>query len=56
MSYHAKADRWEIREDGVTLRSVAKGQEFVVDGTVYPELEALVADLIRGNAGNCSST
>ncbi|WP_080428613.1 hypothetical protein [Burkholderia ubonensis] len=56
MSYHAKANRWEIREDGVTLRSVAKGQEFVVDGTVYPELEAWVADLIRGNAGNCSST
>lgn len=50
MSYHAKANRWEIREDGVILRSVAKGQEFVVDGAFYPELESWVGDLIRRSA------
>lgn len=50
LSYHANAKRWEVREDGVTLRSAAKGQEFIIDGAAYPELEAWAANLIRGNA------
>lgn len=50
MSYHPNPNRWEVRDDGVTLRSAAKGQEFVVDGTAYPELETWVENLIRGNA------
>ncbi|MGZ2748538.1 Nmad3 family putative nucleotide modification protein [Burkholderia stagnalis] len=50
MSYHANANRWEVREDGVVLRSVAKGQEFVIDGALYPELESWVAGLIRRHA------
>ncbi|RQQ53885.1 Nmad3 family putative nucleotide modification protein [Burkholderia stagnalis] len=50
MSYHANANRWAIREDGVMLRSVAKGQEFVIDGALYPELEPWVAGLIRRHA------
>lgn len=50
LSYHPNANRWELYEDGVTLRSAAKGQEFVIDGTAYPELETWVANLIRANA------
>jgi hypothetical protein len=50
MSYHANANRWDIDEDSVTLRSVAKGQEFVIDGAAYPELEPWAATLVRDNA------
>ena len=32
------------------LRSVAKGQEFVIDGALYPELEPWMAGLIRRHA------
>lgn len=51
LSYHSNPNRWEKgQEEKVTLRSVAKGQEFVLDGTAYPELRSWVSDLIRDNA------
>lgn len=50
ISYHPRDDQWEIRDDDVLLRSAAKGQEFVIDGACYPELEAWVGGLIRRNA------
>lgn len=31
LSYHADASRWQMREDGCSLRSVSRGQEFVFD-------------------------
>jgi Nucleotide modification associated domain 3 len=50
LSYHPKSSRWNREGDCVTLRSAAKGQEFVLDGAAYPPLEDWVADLIRGHA------
>jgi hypothetical protein len=50
LSYHRNPDRWVICDEDVTLRSAAKGQEFVIDGVAYPELEAWAANLIKVNA------
>lgn len=50
MSYHRNAGRWEIQGDEAILRSVAKGQEFVIDGAVYPELESWIQSLIAEGA------
>jgi len=49
LTYHPKSSRWTEEGDCVTLRSAAKGQEFVLDGTAYPPLEGWVADLVRGH-------
>jgi hypothetical protein len=37
LSFHASAARWEEAEKGVTLSSVSRGQEFVLDCEHYPE-------------------
>lgn len=50
LSYHPNPRSW-VKEDGaVTLRSAAKGQEFVLDGDVYPQLESWAGNLIKENA------
>ena len=36
LSYHRRADRWSKDDNGVLLRSVARGQEFVLNGDCYP--------------------
>ena len=38
LSYHQSASRWTETDGGCRLRSVAKGQEFVLDLGVYPEV------------------
>lgn len=50
LSYHPNSDSWKIEEGSVTLRSAAKGQEFVLDGDLYPQLQPWVSDLIRKNS------
>lgn len=50
LSYHSAPGRWEDGIDSVTLRSVAKGQEFILNSGSYPELEPWVSSLIRENA------
>jgi hypothetical protein len=50
LSYHHRPDQWHQEEDGVTLCSAAKGQEFVLDGAAYPLAESWVAGLIRSQA------
>ncbi|WP_207551595.1 Nmad3 family putative nucleotide modification protein [Solilutibacter tolerans] len=47
MSYHASEDRWTRDQHRVLLRSVAKGQEFVVDGAEYPEMSEWASAIIR---------
>jgi hypothetical protein len=51
MSYHSDPSRWNPNGDSVILRSAAKGQEFVIDGSQYPDVESWVGDIIR--AGCC---
>jgi hypothetical protein len=47
LSYHPNAMSWKDEGQSVTLRSAAKGQEFVIDGNSYPQLESWASDLIR---------
>ncbi len=37
LTYHGDAARYRVRNGGVRLQSVARGQEFVLDTTHYPE-------------------
>jgi len=50
LSYHPRSDQWINAGDRVTLRSAAKGQEFVLDGAHYPEVEGWVGDIVRNHA------
>jgi len=50
LSYHPKQESWLDEHDSVTLRSAGKGQEFVIDGKNYPELESWAHNLIRESA------
>lgn len=48
LSYHPIGSRWLRDEQGVVLRSAAKGQEFVLDGDYYPEAEPWLVSLLKG--------
>lgn len=50
LSYHPRPDQWQEDCEKVTLRSAAKGQEFVLDGAAYPQAESWVADLVSKHA------
>lgn len=47
LTYHSKLDRWSPFNGGVNLRSVAKGQEFVLNAAYYPEAPIWAGKLIR---------
>jgi hypothetical protein len=46
LSYHPAGSRWVCDEQGVLLRSAAKGQEFVLDADHYPEAQPWLANLL----------
>ena len=46
LSYHS-GPRWELNKEGVILNTVGRGQEFVLDGTDYPEAEPWARGLIQ---------
>ncbi|MFJ4293645.1 hypothetical protein ACIP1U_28305 [Cupriavidus sp. NPDC089707] len=46
LTYHPGGACWELDGDRVTLKTAAKGQEFVIDGKDYAELERWVANLV----------
>ncbi|MDB5906423.1 MAG: hypothetical protein JWP34_537 [Massilia sp.] len=50
LNYHPNPDSWKNEEGSVTLRSAAKGQEFVINGDVYPQLESWTGNPIKENA------
>ncbi|MDA8257911.1 MAG: hypothetical protein M0Z99_20185 [Betaproteobacteria bacterium] len=54
LSYHGRLDRWTRRGDRLYLRTVAKGQEFVLDCREYPEAIQWASHLIEryGNSVN----
>ena len=45
-SHARNLERWSRTEDGTLLRSVPRGQEFVLDGDFYPEAEPWARGLI----------
>lgn len=47
LSYHARPDRWQLHGDHVLLRTVGRGQEFVLDCDAYPEALAWAAGLFE---------
>ena len=53
LTYHADSRRWQKRDDRAVLKSVARGQEFVLDCDEYPEAIHWVCDLIRDKDDAC---
>ncbi len=51
LSYHGLTSRWSECGDGALLSTVARGQEFVLDLELYPELIDWLADVIVGGLG-----
>lgn len=49
LSYHPNLDRWCLDDERVTLRSAAKGQEFVLDGNAYSEADSWITSVISGS-------
>jgi hypothetical protein len=49
LSGHSKAERWSVADGALRLRSVGRGQEFVLDMDSYPEASAWVLSLIAGS-------
>jgi len=49
LGYHGKPERWSWQGDNTLLKTVARGQEFVLDADQYPEVGAWVRGLI-GNS------
>ncbi len=47
LSYHGKLDRWKADGETTTLNSVAKGQEFVLDCSQYPQAEPWICEVVR---------
>jgi hypothetical protein len=45
LGYHAQLDRWSVFEDYLVLKTVGRGQEFVLDCDDYPEAIDWVKDL-----------
>ena len=50
LSYHADPDRWSMKSTHVELRSVGRGQEFVLDCDKSPEAVPWVTSLLSSNA------
>ena len=53
LTYHADMQRWQKRGDRTELKSVARGQEFVLDCDEYPEAVQWAYDLIQKNENKC---
>jgi hypothetical protein len=50
LTYNPRPDQWQLEGDKALLRSAAKGQEFVLNGDYYPELEDWVSHIINTHA------
>lgn len=46
LSYHSNLRRWKLNDDTVLLRSVGRGQEFVLDCQAYPEAVPWLCQLL----------
>jgi hypothetical protein len=47
LSYHSRPNQWQHDGDRVILHSAAQGQEFVLDGSAYTEVNEWVASLVK---------
>lgn len=46
LGFHDKPDRWNVDGERVRLKSVARGQEFVLDTAYYPEAFGWLRDML----------
>lgn len=53
LTYHTDLARWEAAGDRIHLRSVAKGQEFILDCGRHPGSEEWVAGIIARHGTSC---
>src|SRR5262249_14411799 len=51
LSYHRDPSRWRSAGGHVTLETVAKGQEFVLDADHYPEAQTWVEHVVAAQSG-----
>lgn len=51
LTYHGNPNRWIHEGDGLRLRTVGRGQEFVLDSKHYPEALGWAQRLIEAHAG-----
>jgi hypothetical protein len=47
LSYHGKRERWLADGESLHLRSVGRGQEFILPTAEYPEAQSWIAELFR---------
>jgi hypothetical protein len=45
LTYHERPDRWRVQRDRVLLTTVARGQEFVLDASQYPDVLGWVSEI-----------
>ena len=55
LTYHGKHDRWKRENDKVILTTVGRGQEFVLDATIFPEAIAWFHDLLNSDFDELST-
>ena len=51
LTYHGRADRWRRTADGVRVRAVGRGQEFVLHAADYPESEGWLSQVAASGQG-----
>ena len=49
LTYHSDMERWRMTAEGVELKAVAKGQEFVLDCDEYPEALSWLSSMLEGS-------
>jgi hypothetical protein len=49
LTYHSNLGRWRVEGNHAYLRSVKRGQEFVLDTRHYPEAQTWAEELVRRN-------
>jgi len=54
LTYHSNPDRWQREKDNVILKTVGRGQEFVLDTTIYPEAITWFHELLDCDANEFS--
>jgi hypothetical protein len=52
LSYHEAPNRWTLEADGVELRTVGRGQEFVLDLAAYPEVARWAVSTVKDHRGH----
>lgn len=50
LTYHRDMKRWSLEGDSAILRSVSRGQEFILDTNEYPEAISWACSMIAGTA------